>query len=324
MSHPLLCIWQNRRRLDLESDFFAQGNFERYKMFLQRFRVRTPAGDADENDSLICLPTNQIICAEVGCSQVFSSLRMVHFLFSAFTLTSRNLTVSLLFVSCHTQFEEHKFRCHGHQCSLCNKSFSSDRLLSLHISELHDSYFAVASKKKAMYCCLVETCNQVFWNDEARRVHLVQNHMFHPSYDFHNPKKFLKKFKSKLHTATNSKILSSSSGTPSVAQGNSTCEMETPQPATIISLNRAQRRAAKFHTNLPTANTSIVTSSNKMNITMEVTEASPALNTIHVNTDQGSDSMEIDDALEEITSALRTTNIQVPSKISFGRRRGHH
>jgi len=91
MSHPLLCIWQNRRRLDLESGFFAQGNFERYKMFLQRFRVWTPAGDPDENDSLICLPTNQIICAEVGCSQVFSSLRMVRFLFSSFSPTSRIL-----------------------------------------------------------------------------------------------------------------------------------------------------------------------------------------------------------------------------------------
>eukprot|EP01032_Pedospumella_encystans_P013874 gene13874-15952_t len=289
MSYPLLCIWQNRRRLDLESDFFAQGNFERYKAFLQRFRVRTLAGELDENDSLVSLPTSQIICAE---------------------------------------FEEHKFRCHGHQCSLCDKSFPADRLLSLHISELHDSYFAVASKKKAMYCCLVEICNQVFWNDEERRVHLVKNHMFHPSYDFHNPKKYLKKFKSKLHPALN--ITTSRSKTPSVVPTNSTSGMETQQH-TVTGLNRAQRRAAKFNTDVPSTDAVTGVSNDNVTVTMEITEVIPAptllsdtRDTINSSIDHCTDGMEIDDELEEITSALRTTNIQVPSKISFGRRRGHH
>ena len=104
--------------------------------------------------------------------------------------------------------------------------------------------------------------------------------------------------------------------------------METQQQHTAASLNRAQRRAAKFNVNVPSTDTSTRVSSDNVNITMDITEPIPArtqlADTMNSSIDHCTDSMEIDDELEEITSALRTTNIQVPSKISFGRRRGHH
>lgn len=181
-----------------------------------------------------------------------------------------------------------------------------------------------------MYCCLVATCNQVFWNDAERRDHLIQKHLFHPSYDFHNPKKFLKKFKSKLQRVPEAKsMLNSTNGTSlstsSDAQKPMNCE-EGVRQSGISGLNRAQRRAAKHNANVVPA-ASAPDPSCSTNTNMHITCTPPiknlSLDTSSSSTERG-DSMEVDDGLEELTTALRTTNIHIPSKISFGRRRGHH
>ena len=47
---------------------------------------------------------------------------------------------------------------HTFACSVCQKSLPSSHLLGLHISENHDSFFDVLSKKKPSFECFLETC----------------------------------------------------------------------------------------------------------------------------------------------------------------------
>lgn len=56
----------------------------------------------------------------------------------------------------------------------CYRSFMSLRLLDIHISEMHDAFFKVLSKKKPMYTCLVDGCENTFTHDDKRSRHLVQ------------------------------------------------------------------------------------------------------------------------------------------------------
>ena len=77
-----------------------------------------------------------------------------------------------------------------HQCTICKRNFTSDRLLSIHISELHDSYFRALAAKKASYVCLIEDCKDVFRSNRERRDHLIKHHLFPKSFDFHQPKKY--------------------------------------------------------------------------------------------------------------------------------------
>ena len=48
---------------------------------------------------------------------------------------------------------------HTNQCQICSRIYPNQRLLSIHLEEVHSSYFAVASLKKASYVCLVDGCN---------------------------------------------------------------------------------------------------------------------------------------------------------------------
>ena len=82
MPREVLRIQPTRRVIDLESDFFVSGNFERHKAFVHRVQSRiAPSNDTgylDECDTcMILVSTNQITCVEVGCNQMFSSLKKV-------------------------------------------------------------------------------------------------------------------------------------------------------------------------------------------------------------------------------------------------------
>lgn len=183
----------------------------------------------------------------------------------------------------------------------------ADRLLSLHISELHDNYFAVASKKKPLYCCLVEKCEQLFWSDSDRRKHLIDQHLFHVSYDFHNPKKFLKKY-TQCHNKPSHSIVP---GVNANTGQSSNVGRHLLQPT----LNRAQRRAVKLCPETYSLNNRIA-ATNTLNTSdnMEGGDCTAPMD----------DVMDVDSGLEHITEGLRMTKLHVPLKISFGRRKGHH
>ena len=80
MPREVLRIQPTRRVIDLESDFFVSGNFERHKAFVHRVQSQmahiNDTSYLDEYDMLL-VSTNQITCVEVGCNQMFSSLKKV-------------------------------------------------------------------------------------------------------------------------------------------------------------------------------------------------------------------------------------------------------
>ncbi|DBA01180.1 TPA: hypothetical protein N0F65_002315 [Lagenidium giganteum] len=73
-------------------------------------------------------------------------------------------------------------------CSECQRSFLSARLLDIHITETHDAYFKILSKRQPMYRCLVDGCTEVYRSSDKRDRHLTQDHAFPPTL-LHKPRK---------------------------------------------------------------------------------------------------------------------------------------
>src|SRR5690554_5162526 len=107
------------------------------------------------------------------------------------------------------QLDAHYRAMHQFQCNECSKIFLSARLLDIHISEMHDSFFKTMAERQPMYVCLIEGCPETFrcvefcsWfehmsgsnqhkrqrrNADARQRHLVCDHHYPKTYDFHHP-----------------------------------------------------------------------------------------------------------------------------------------
>ena len=67
----------------------------------------------------------------------------------------------------------------------------SSHLLSIHVSERHDAYFAALVRRgdRLVFECLVEGCGCAFVSDASRRAHLTANHAYPKSFRFHrNPR----------------------------------------------------------------------------------------------------------------------------------------
>ena len=82
------------------------------------------------------------------------------------------------------QHEAHYETSHRNLCSTCGCSFPTHRLLDLHLSELHDSFFKAMAERRPMYVCLVEGCPDVFESSKKRHAHLVGVHRYPKSFDF--------------------------------------------------------------------------------------------------------------------------------------------
>ncbi|KAG1703784.1 hypothetical protein DVH05_006797 [Phytophthora capsici] len=103
------------------------------------------------------------------------------------SLTCRLANCNVSFQSV-TAYEEHYDMMHRNVCRECSRSFLSLRLLDIHISETHDAFFKILSKKKPMYVCLVDGCPETFQHDDKRTRHLVQVHQYPESFSFHKRK----------------------------------------------------------------------------------------------------------------------------------------
>jgi hypothetical protein len=244
------------------------------------------------------------------------------------------------------QYEEHKFRAHYHQCSVCGKSYPSDRLLSIHISELHDNYFAALSKRKPSYCCLVLGCNAMFWNNADRRSHLVKEHEYHPSYDFHNPKRYLQKSRKKVPSAAFPKgpVDCCTMDTDVAGTAMPVISGETGNKSTSTGGNRAQRRAEKRTQHASAGSENL----RPYDATPYAPAGSSSLPRTVTDTDTASDAAlcagrknvhsspsapgslaeamavsDTDGVIEALTAGLRNMNVKVPSKISFGHKKRH-
>ncbi|TMW63582.1 hypothetical protein Poli38472_002523 [Pythium oligandrum] len=89
-------------------------------------------------------------------------------------------------------YEEHYDLVHRNICHACYRSFLSHRLMDIHISEMHDAFFRILSKRQSMYVCLVDGCTEVFKHEDKRMRHLVKEHKYPTSFSFHKPRRVIK------------------------------------------------------------------------------------------------------------------------------------
>lgn len=112
----------------------------------------------------------------------------------ASTITCRLANCNVEFQTI-TGYEEHYDMVHRNICRECSRSFLSLRLLDIHISETHDAFFKILSKKQPMYVCLVDGCPETFQHDDKRTRHLMQVHQYPESFSFHPKRKHPKNSK---------------------------------------------------------------------------------------------------------------------------------
>jgi hypothetical protein len=60
---------------------------------------------------------------------------------------------------CTADYESHYNNTHRYSCAQCKKNLPNAHLLDLHISEVHDSYFAVQAEKKPMVSEIISILN---------------------------------------------------------------------------------------------------------------------------------------------------------------------
>ncbi|KAK4346189.1 hypothetical protein RND71_032528 [Anisodus tanguticus] len=143
-----------RRRFGPDDPFFAYGNIQRELLSKQI------ALDLTEQ-LLLNIPdeeSSNLFCPIIGCGARMKSL---------------------------DDFEDHYATRHTASCSVCSRVYPTSRLLSIHVSEAHDSFFqAKAARGYPMYVCLVEGCGVKLKSYKSRQQHLVDKHKFPTSYEF--------------------------------------------------------------------------------------------------------------------------------------------
>ena len=152
-----------RRHLAYNDPFFQDGN----TVFC--FHEKTVNSDIDFLvDSITAVHIEEFSCSVKGCLEVFTS---------------------------PLQYNRHFDMLHKFRCATCSRNFSSNYLLSLHISESHDAFFqAQKDKRLAIYQCLVESCGRTFKAIETRRRHLVEKHKYPADFRFHSVKRTHQKY----------------------------------------------------------------------------------------------------------------------------------
>ncbi len=87
------------------------------------------------------------------------------------------------------------------QCCMCHSVLPTPYLLSVHISEQHDSFFASqAAQRMPVFQCLVEGCNNSFCSAVQRHQHLTDLHQIPAESGFDRCKLFAALL-AKIHTA---------------------------------------------------------------------------------------------------------------------------
>lgn len=78
-------------------------------------------------------------------------------------------------------------------CATCGGIFNTARLLDLHLTENHDTYFAAklereskkdVTEQEPLFECIVELCLHRSLSNKKRNKHLVESHSFPLEYDF--------------------------------------------------------------------------------------------------------------------------------------------
>ncbi|CAK9149903.1 unnamed protein product [Ilex paraguariensis] len=145
------------RRFDPDAPFFASGNIER-ELLAKQVALDLSADEKQQVRSLEDEESRELFCPIVGCGACLSSVE---------------------------DFEDHYNARHTASCSVCSRVYPTSRLLSIHVSEAHDSFFqAKVARGFAMYECLVEGCGMKFKSYKSRQQHLLDRHKFPASFEF--------------------------------------------------------------------------------------------------------------------------------------------
>ncbi|CAN8236467.1 unnamed protein product [Cochlearia groenlandica] len=159
------------RRFAPDSLFFASGNVER-ELLAKQVTLDLTEDEINNLQKIVETESIRISCPIVGCPEKLKSL---------------------------DHFEDHYNARHTASCSVCSRVYPTSRLLSIHISEAHDSFFqAKVARGYDMYECLVEGCGMKFKNYKARHRHLVDKHKFPTTFEFFKKNQPSKKQREKL------------------------------------------------------------------------------------------------------------------------------
>ncbi|CAM9463571.1 unnamed protein product, partial [Phaeothamnion confervicola] len=140
-----------RRRLSPDDDLFAAGDVSRASNCKLSVFVEEREGETTAD-----LVGRKFICGINGCDFLIDSTQ---------------------------QYEAHYCTCHQFGCATCGHMLPTARLLDMHLSEVHDSFFCAMAERRPMYRCLVEGCDGVFKDPAGRRTHLIAKHGYSRSFD---------------------------------------------------------------------------------------------------------------------------------------------
>lgn len=158
------------RRFGPESSFCASGNVER-ELLAKQVALDLTEDEKQQLQSLVAKEGGSFFCPVVGCGARLTYLE---------------------------DFEDHYNARHTASCSVCFRVYPTSRLLSIHVSEAHDSFFqAKVARGYAMYECLVEGCSLKFKSYKSRQQHLVDKHSFPTSFEFFKKARPSKKHRQK-------------------------------------------------------------------------------------------------------------------------------
>nr|ACU19673.1 unknown [Glycine max] len=159
-----------RRRFGPESPFFAHGNLER-ELLAKQLALELTEEKQQLEKWMQEEEGREVFCPIVGCGARLTSME---------------------------DFENHYNARHTASCSVCSRVYPTSWLLSIHVSEVHDSFFqAKVARGYDMYECLVERCGLKFKSYNSRQRHLVDKHKFPTSFEFFKKAKPSKKHRLK-------------------------------------------------------------------------------------------------------------------------------
>ncbi|XP_052135137.1 uncharacterized protein LOC127753752 isoform X1 [Oryza glaberrima] len=158
---PGLGLWlAARRRLAPDDPFFAAGDMER-ELLAKQVALDLSEDERYQLERMEVASANScsaLLCPISGCG--------AH-------------------LDCLENFEDHYRTRHTASCSVCWRVYPTSRLLSIHISEAHDSFFqAKVARGFPMYECLVEGCGVKLKSYKSRQQHLLDKHQFPKSFEF--------------------------------------------------------------------------------------------------------------------------------------------
>lgn len=146
-----------RRTFRPDASFFASGNLER-ELLAKQIALDLTEDEKHRLQDMCDEEGRDICCPIVGCGVKLNSLE---------------------------GFEDHYHARHTASCSVCSRVYPTSRLLNIHISEAHDSFFqAKVARGFPMYECLVEGCGLKLKSYKSRQQHLVDKHKFPTTFEF--------------------------------------------------------------------------------------------------------------------------------------------